>query len=380
MVTRHSTLSTTQLWLLLSQWPGLSRKALRKLIAQSADPFNILRLEDSRCLSAGVSPQWLQARERYCRGADSQSEDRVLAQAQVLDAIGGSLLSLASEDYPALLAEIPDPPPLLYLAGDSRLLAMPQLAMVGSRHASRSGIDLASSFAQALAARGLCITSGLAYGVDAASHRGALRAQGKTIAVLGTGIDQIYPRRNEELYHEVAAQGLLLSEFPPGSPPRREQFPQRNRVISGLSLGVLVVEAAVRSGSLITARFALEQGREVFAIPGSIHNPQARGCHRLIREGACLVESVEDIVEAWVGWLPPVLEDRGTPSDETSGLSASLDSLAAQLLKVLPYEPQALDSLSQTLGIAVEELLPKLMALELDGWVEQQGACWLRCR
>lgn len=380
MIQHDATRLSTQRWLLLSQWPGLSRKALRNLQAQSTDPSLILSLDDSDCLAAGARPEWLQARARYHRGADAQSEDQAVKQAETLRAMGGELICLGTPGYPGLLAEIPDPPPLLYGVGDLNLLAMPQIALVGSRHASRSGLELAQTFAKELARRGLCITSGLAYGVDAASHRGALAAAGKTIAVLGAGIDIIYPRRNAALYREIAEQGLLVSEFPPGSPPRREQFPQRNRVISGLSLGVLVVEAAVRSGSLITARFALEQGREVFAIPGSIHNPQARGCHRLIREGACLVESVEDIVEAWVGWLPAVLSDVPSPASQPGEVLATLAPEQRQLLNSLAYEPQPLDSLSQELGIAIEALLPGLMALELDGWVEQQGSCWLRCR
>lgn len=380
MILRDATLLSTQRWLLLSQWPGLSRKALRNLLRHSSDPAQILKLDDAPCLEAGVRREWLDARASYHRGDASRDEDRAASQAESLLAMGGELIVLGTPDYPGLLAEIPDPPPLLYCVGDSELLALPQIALVGSRHASRSGLDLAQAFAGELARRGLGITSGLAYGVDAASHRGAMAAGGKTLAVLGTGVDVIYPRRNAALYRDIAEQGLLISEFPPGSPPRREQFPQRNRVISGLSLGVLVVEAAVRSGSLITARFALEQGREVFAIPGSIHNPQARGCHRLIREGACLVESVEDIVEAWVGWLPSVLST-GPQTGAPAGTELETLSLEEQrLLNALAYEPRALDNLSQDLGLAVEALLPVLMALELDGHVEQQGSCWLRCR
>ena len=380
MTPRDAAHLSLQHWLLLSQWPGLSRKALLNLVTRCSDPAQILTLDDASCLEAGARREWLHARAAYHRGGGSRDEDRAASQAESLLAMGGELVVLGTPDYPGLLAEIPDPPPLLYCVGDSELLALPQIALVGSRQASRSGLDLAKAFAGELARRGLGITSGLAYGVDAASHRGAMAAGGKTLAVLGTGVDVIYPRRNAALYHDIAEQGLLISEFPPGSPPRREQFPQRNRVISGLSLGVLVVEAAVRSGSLITARFALEQGREVFAIPGSIHNPQARGCHRLIREGACLVESVEDIVEAWVGWLPSVLSTSPQPAGPVGTPFEALAPEEQRLLNALPYEPIALDRLSQDLGFAVEALLPLLMALELDGRVEQQGSCWLRCR
>ena len=376
MIQRDTDSHSIQCWLLLSQWPGLSRRALRNLLDHTRDPFLILTLDDTSCLAAGVRQEWLQARERYHSGAGAQDLDQAEQQAQTLRDLGGELVCLGAANYPGLLAEIPDAPPLLYCLGNTDLLAMPQIALVGSRHATRSGLELAEAFAAELAVRGLCITSGLAYGVDAASHRGALKAGGKTLAVLGTGIDVPYPRRNIGLYRQIAEQGLLVSEFPPGSPPRREQFPQRNRVISGLSLGVLVVEAAVRSGSLITARFALEQGREVFAIPGSIHNPHARGCHRLIREGACLVESVEDIVEAWVGWLPAVLADVGSAPEPPAALAREQQ----QLLQGLPFEPTPLDSLARDMGLAVEALLTGLMALELDGWVEQRGSCWLRCR
>ncbi len=371
---------STLLWLLMSQWPGISRKALRGLLSLVPEPCQILALDDSDCLSAGVQSSWLQARNDYLRGLASPLQERAVHQCESLKALGGYLVCLGAADYPALLAEIPDPPPGLFYCGDASLLASPQIAMVGSRHATRAGLELAESFAAELAQRGLCISSGLAYGVDAASHRGALRVQGKTIAVLGTGLDVVYPRRNEGLYQQIATEGLLVSEFPPGSPPRREQFPQRNRVISGLSLGVLVVEAAVRSGSLITARFALEQGREVFAIPGSIHNPQARGCHRLIREGACLVESVEDIVQAWVAWLPAALEDLPAGSARAPSHPEHLSEHEQRLLAALGFEPWPLDLLAQSLGMSVDKLLPGLLELQMEGWVEQQGPCWLRCR
>lgn len=362
-------------WLLLSQWPGLSRKALLQMLQQAPSLPELLSLSDANCLACGVKPPWLAARAAYL-GGDWAMDARIEAQWQALQAIDGQVLPYTDDRYPALLREIPDPPPLLYVAGRIELLAQPQLAIVGSRNASRAGLALAEAFALEMAGRGLCITSGLAWGVDSSSHRGALKVGGDTIAVLGTGLDVPYPRRNVALYQEIRECGLLVSEFPPGSPPRREQFPQRNRVISGLSLGVLVVEAAPRSGSLITARFALEQGREVFAIPGSIHNPLARGCHRLIREGAALVESAQDILDAWVGWLPPAqagLEDRGREP-------VPLEPAQQRLLQALGFDPLPLDRLADHCRVAVDDLLPELLALELDGWVEQQGACWVRCR
>ncbi|WP_372777092.1 DNA-processing protein DprA [Litorivivens sp.] len=362
-------------WLLLSQWPGLSRKALLQMMQQAPSLPELLSLNDANCLACGVRPAWLAARAAYL-GGDWAVDTQVEPQWQALQAIGGQIIAYTDDRYPALLREIPDPPPLLYVAGRVELLAQPQLAVVGSRNASRAGLALAEAFARDMAARGLCITSGLAWGVDSSSHLGALKSGGDTIAVLGTGIDVPYPRRNLALYQEIRERGLLVSEFPPGAPPRREQFPQRNRVISGLSLGVLVVEAALRSGSLITARFALEQGREVFAIPGSIHNPLARGCHRLIREGAVLVEAAQDILDAWVGWLPPAL---AAPEDHHREEPA-LEPAQQRLLQALGFDPQPLDKLADHCRVAVDDLLPELLALELEGWVEQQGACWVRCR
>ncbi len=370
-------MDVTQLqWLLISQWPGLPRRGLLRLLQQAATPQQLLSLSDAACIEAGAQPQWLRTRADYLAGRLEAAESRAAGQLSTLLALGGTMLVYGAPDYPALLAEIPDPPPLLFVAGNRALLDQPQLAVVGSRNASRTGVALAESFARDLAQRGLCITSGLAWGVDSASHRGALAGGGGTIAVLGTGIDVVYPRRNQALYEQVLAEGLLVSEFAPGTPPRREQFPQRNRVISGLSLGVLVVEAAVRSGSLITARFALEQGREVFAIPGSIHNPLARGCHRLIREGAALVESAQDILDAWVGWLPPALAELETCAAEVPALEPGQQ----RLLNALGFDPLPLDKLSDQCRVTVDELLPDLLTLELEGWVEQQGACWVRCR
>ena len=208
---------------------------------------------------------------------------------------GRSLVTWGSPGYPALLASIEDAPLTLFVEGDAGALALPQLAIVGSRNPTQIGRDTASQFAKHLAASGLAITSGLALGIDAAAHRGALLGPGRTIAVLGCGLDRIYPRENTELARQIVASGALVSDLPTGVPPLKQHFPRRNRIISGLSVGTLVVEAALQSGSLITARLAGEQGREVFAIPGSIHSPLSRGCHRLIRQGAKLVESVDDI-------------------------------------------------------------------------------------
>jgi len=219
------------------------------------------------------------------------------------------ILTLHDPAYPALLKEIADPPPLLFVRGDPAVLSRPQLGIVGSRNPTPGGRSLAEDFARSLSRCGLVVTSGMALGIDAAGHRGALRGGGTTLAVAGTGPDRIYPARHRDLARAIVEQGAIISEFAPGTPALPSNFPRRNRIISGLSLGVLVVEAACRSGSLITARLAAEQGREVFALPGSIHNPLARGCHHLIRQGAKLVEDIEDIVEE-LGPLAAVISHR----------------------------------------------------------------------
>lgn len=285
-----------------------------------------------------------------------------------------SIMTLADERYPALLREIASPPPVLFVMGDPAALAGLQLAIVGSRNPTQAGARTARDFAAALSTAGLTITSGLAVGIDAASHRGAIDAGGKTVAVVGTGLDQVYPRRHAGLMDDVARAGAVVSEFPVGTPPLPGHFPRRNRIISGLSTGVLVVEASLRSGSLITARAALDQGREVFAIPGSIHNPMARGCHALIKDGAKLVETVADIVEELSGFA-------GT----TAGFAASgvpvdrPDPTALRLLKYVAWEPTSVDTLVTASGMSADEVAYLLLDLELKGHVESTPTgCYCR--
>lgn len=238
---------------------------------------------------------------------DAQVREQASAALRWLEAPDHHLLTWGDPSYPALLAELSDAPPLLFVAGEVSLLERPQLAIVGSRRASKPGLDTARAFARSLAAGGFVITSGLALGIDGAAHEGALDATGATVAVLGTGLEHLYPRRHLGLAQRIVEQGgAVLSELPLQCPPQAANFPRRNRIISGLSLGVLVVEASPSSGSLITARLAAEQGREVYAIPGSIHHPGARGCHELIRQGATLVESIEHILEGLRGWTGQV--------------------------------------------------------------------------
>jgi DNA processing protein len=286
-----------------------------------------------------------------------------------LERSGSRLIPVTHADFPPLLRQIPDPPAALFVRGDARLLAEPQLAMVGSRNPSSEGRRNAEEFAAYLSRCGLVITSGMALGIDAASHKGALKGSGHTVAVWGTGLDKAYPPRNRELAEEIAAHGSLVSEFPPGTPPLPAHFPRRNRLISGLAVGTLVVEAARQSGSLITARLASEQGREVFAIPGSIHNPMARGCHRLLREGAKLVESAGDILEE----LAPLLGLELPATEPASGAvsaEAPEDPEYRLLLNSLDFAPTSVDSLVERTGLTPDVVSSMLLMLELQGHVE----------
>lgn len=269
------------------------------------------------------------------------------------------ILTFDDPDYPALLRHIPDPPLLLYLQGRRDLLASPMIAVVGSRNASTQGKANAEGFAQALSQAGLCVVSGMALGIDTAAHEGALRADGSTIAVIGTGADRVYPARNRALAHRIAEQGCILSEYALGTPPLAGNFPRRNRIISGMTAGVLVIEAAAQSGSLITAQMAAEQGREVFALPGSIHSTLAKGCHQLIREGARLVETVDEVLEAMQ--VSPLA--RRPVHEEAGGNDA--------LLAALGHDPVEPDELLGQVGGDAAALAGELLALELAGLVER---------
>ncbi len=274
-----------------------------------------------------------------------------------------------SEDYPELLRGIPGPPALLYIVGNAEALHMPALSIVGSRNPSRGGKENAYEFAKHLGRSGFCIVSGLAQGIDTSAHEGALAGGAMTVAFLGHGIDRVYPSANRDLAHRISQNGALVSEYPLGSPPRREHFPQRNRLISGLSLGTLVVEAARRSGSLITARLAGEQGREVFAIPGSIHNPLSRGCHQLIRQGAKLVESADDIVSE-LGSLTGHLMQNDTNQEKEESRNIEHDADYEVLLESLSYDPTSADELAENSGLTIDQVSSMLLILELEEKVE----------
>ena len=276
--------------------------------------------------------------------------------------------------YPAQLKEIANPPPLLFTRGNKHLLSQPQISIVGSRNPSPLGKQTAIDFAQSLAQQGFTITSGLALGIDAASHQGALNANGDTIAVTGTGLDRVYPARNKQLATDIANTGLLISEFPPGTTAKANHFPRRNRIISGLCIGLLVIEAAKKSGSLITARLALEENREVFAIPGSIHNPLARGCNALIKEGAKLVESTQDIFDE-------LGEYNQQPTEaQQENIKSTLDLEQQNLLNLIMFSPTSVDWLVQQSGFSVEVISSMLLLLELQGSIASTPGGYIRIK
>ncbi|WP_417530632.1 DNA-processing protein DprA [Marinobacter lipolyticus] len=280
---------------------------------------------------------------------------------------GIRLITPGDDDYPEPLRHIHDAPLVLYCLGRRDLLARDQIGMVGSRNATRAGLDHARKFAAALGDQGFLVTSGLALGIDGAAHAGALDAGHPTLAVIGSGFDRLYPSQHRKLAERIIDQGLLISEYPPGVRARAAHFPQRNRIISGMSRGVLVVEAGLKSGSLITARLALEQGREVFAIPGSVHSPVARGCHHLIKQGARLVETVDDVLEELGAWWSPSLVAESAESQQA--LATDLDAREIAVLKALGYDPQSTDQLCSETGLPADQLMQSLLLLELQGLV-----------
>ncbi len=340
-------------WLRLSLTPGIGGETQRTLLAAFGLPHHIYAASVSTL--ARVIPQ--AAAERLLAYNASAAIEAALSWAAQP---GNHLLNLADSAYPQRLLEIPDPPSLVYVKGRVDLLNAPALAIVGSRNATPQGLANAEAFAAALSDAGLSIVSGLALGIDAAAHRGGLRGASSTVAVIGTGIDRVYPARNQELARCIAEDGAILSEFPLGTPALKENFPRRNRIISGLARGCLVVEAADRSGSLITARLAGEQGRDVFAIPGSIHSPLSKGCHRLIKQGAKLVDDARDILDELnmspSAMRPPAVE-------------AMTDAASARLLDQLSFDPCDVDTLAARSGLTAEKLYAMLLQLELEGLV-----------
>ena len=335
--------------------PGIGGQTLLRLTEHFA-PEQLFSVNRADLSSAGFS-------EKVVQALQNPDWQRVEADLEWLAQAENHVLTLSDSAYPPQLKEICNPPPLLFVKGDIDLLSQPQIAMVGSRNPSSAGVKIAVEFAEVLASAGFVITSGMALGIDAASHQGALNINGRTIAVAGTGLDRVYPARHKQLATQIAEQGALVSEFPPGVSVKADHFPRRNRIISGLCMGLLVVKAAQQSGSLITARLALEQNREVFAIPGSIHNPLARGCNALIRQGAKLVETVEDIFEE-LGQYNQV------PMKKVEEINHMMLDLEQQnLLNLVNYNPTTVDSLVQESGWSVETVSSMLLVLELKGFI-----------
>lgn len=362
--------------LALNGAPGVGPKTFADLVKHFGDAESVFKSP----LSGWQECRFNDALMHYLRNPDWAQVDRDLNWRS-----GNSrnhLVCLSDPAYPKLLREISDSPSVLYVHGDLGILSSLQLAVVGSRHPTPAGRQNAYDFAHFLAKSGLTITSGLALGIDGASHEGALAAAGLTIAVMGTGLDQIYPAKHQALAYQIADHGALVSEFPIGTSPLPQHFPRRNRLISALSLGCLVVEAALRSGSLITARHALEQGREVFAIPGSIHNPLAKGCHRLIREGAKLVETASDILVelgnlAHASWEllaePNQTKARKSKHDITITHSTpsqqALNQEYQQVLAKMSHDPVSVDYLVEHTGLSAREVSSMMLILELQGYV-----------
>jgi DNA processing protein len=376
-------------WLTLMRVPGLHAGTLQQLLEQHPSVTALVRASPATLQASGASAAMI-ASIIKCLGAPD-AELLLQQDLRWLDHPSHHFLPIGSAQYPALLADLPDAPMGLFVDGDPDVLSLPQLAIVGSRNPTAAGSDNARQFAAHLARCGLAITSGLAIGIDAASHRGALDSGGRTIAVCGTGLDIDYPRANAELAAEIASSGALVSEFPLGVPAAKSNFPRRNRIISGMALGTLVVEAAVQSGSLITARLAAEQGREVFAIPGSIHNPLARGCHRLIRQGAKLVETADDIfaeLQSLAGTLGSELAGASTPAASKSRTTSQAAAPARQgaetaavllpaldkdyeiLLDALGFEPASVDVLIARTGLKADEVASMLLILELEARID----------
>jgi DNA processing protein len=347
-----------QSWLALHQIPGLGNAGLCQLLAKFGSPEAIFNASNTQ-LCEIIS---IEIAQKIKLGIDI---DAITPALKWLEKENTHLVTLADDAYPKQLLEISNPPALLYAIGNLNWLNHPTIAMVGSRSATLQGEKNAEEFAESLCNQGFCIVSGMAIGIDGAAHRGALKANGATIAVAGTGLDIVYPARHRDLAHQIAERGLIISEFPLGTPSKSENFPRRNRIISGLSLGCLVVEANIDSGSLITARLATEQGREVFAIPGSIHSPVAKGCHQLIKQGAKLVENTQDILEE-INWAEVKAIHK---SISPSGLMthSGKDTLEASIvLSSMGFDPIDFHTLQTLTALTTEALSAMLILLELD--------------
>lgn len=349
-------------WLILIHASGLSPIKLKELLVQFKQPGCIIRAEISQLTGCGLKQETIHA-------IYHPDQKAIEADIEWLNSPGNYFISILDAGYPALLKQIPDSPPGLFIRGNQNVLGTTQVAIVGSRNPTPGGRRVAREFAQNLGLRGITITSGLATGIDSSAHLGALDVDSITIAVLGNGLDTVYPSANSMLADRICDRGALVSEFPVGTKPIPANFPRRNRIISGLSTGTVIVEAAMNSGSLITARLAMEQGREVFAVPGSIRNPVARGCHALIREGAKLTERIEDILEE-TGQLNTVVKQAAPSSHGSEGFYQMLDEGGKVLLDYIGYEPVTIDQLIEESGMSANMAAAVLLSLELNDVIE----------
>lgn len=361
-------------WLALHRIRGLGPIGQRKLLDAFPTVKQIFSADDSTLKKTGLN--------KKSRASVYQPDwETIEADLVWLDMPDHHLITINDEAYPTLLREIPDPPVVLFAHGCPEVLKTIQIGIVGSRNPDTAGRKTADEFARELVYAGATVTSGLALGIDGCSHQGALNANGYTIAVTGNGLDMIYPARHKTLAEKIVDNGILVSEFSPGTKPVAANFPRRNRIISGMSTGVLVIQAALRSGSLITARYAMEQGREVFAIPGSIHNPLAKGCHTLIKQGAKLVESVNDIIEE-LGFLATVVIDENISRKydvKNNHYEEKLDVDYKVLLDTMAYDPISVDRLIELTGLTTDSVSSMLLILELRGLVvSQAGGIYMR--
>lgn len=353
-------------WLALLRTPGVGSKTFLKIL-DSFPPEQLFSQSFATLSALGLNQKSID----YIQSPDWTVIENDL---HWVNQPKNDLITIYDPLYPAQLKEINSPPPVLFTRGNIKLLTQPQISIVGSRNPSPLGQQSAIDFAQSLAQHGFTITSGLALGIDAASHQGAINVKGNTIAVTGTGLDRVYPARNKELATQIADTGLLISEFPPGTTAQANHFPRRNRIISGLCIGLLVVEAAKKSGSLITARMALEENREVFAIPGSIHNPLARGCNALIKEGAKLVENTQDILDE----LGEYNQQPETTKPEIK--KSTLDLEQQNLLNLIMFSPTSVDWLVQESDFSVEVISSMLLMLELQGCIASTPGGYIRIK
>ena len=366
-------------WLALTHIPNCGPVRIHSLLEIFDNPFSLFEAGHTAWKDAGLS-------EKIIQHLSAPDWEKVDTDLKWVEQENASIITLDDDSYPQLLKAIPDAPPLLYIMGQAEILKLPQLAIVGSRNPTHAGKDIAHDFAAHLTNMGMTITSGMALGIDAAAHQGALDSMHKgntghgfTVAVTGTGLDRVYPAKNRNLAHDIAENGVIISEYAPGTPPLPGNFPRRNRIISGLSMGVLVVEAALQSGSLITARQAIDQDREVFAVPGSIHHPLAKGCHALIRQGAKLVETADHILEELKGF-GAMLEESSNKNEKTKkkldqkdemepNSLLNVDDEYKQVLKCVDFEPTSVDKVVERSGLTADAVCSMLLVLELQGYV-----------